>query len=106
MMICLEGRAPYGHLLLAPVEGWWPSATWKTLRALWIAVKKKFNPHFFYRGPPPYAPLPLPPLPLAQSKKKIPPFLYMGPPPIPPPPPQSKKIKNKKKWRPSWILLM
>ena len=24
----LEGTAPYRHLLLAPAEGWWPSATW------------------------------------------------------------------------------
>ena len=31
----LEGMAPYGRLHLAPVEGWWPLATW---RALWIAV--------------------------------------------------------------------
>ena len=28
--------APYGCLLLAPAEGWWPSATWRALRALWI----------------------------------------------------------------------
>ena len=43
------GTAPYGRLLLAPVEGW------RALRALWIAVKKKkknWTPIFFYRGPP------------------------------------------------------
>ena len=28
----------YGALLLAPMEGWWPSATWRALQALWIAV--------------------------------------------------------------------
>ena len=39
----LEGMVPYGHLLLAPVEGWWPSATWRALQALWIAVKKKIQ---------------------------------------------------------------
>ena len=27
--------APYGHLFLAPVEGWWPVATWRALRAIW-----------------------------------------------------------------------
>ena len=30
--------AHYGFLLLAPAEGWWPVATWRALRALWIAV--------------------------------------------------------------------
>ena len=30
--------APYGRLLLAPMEGWWPLATWKALWALWIEV--------------------------------------------------------------------
>ena len=30
--------APYGRLLLAPVEGWWPAGTRRALRALWIAV--------------------------------------------------------------------
>ena len=30
----LEGTAAYGCLLLAPGEGWWPSATWRALRAL------------------------------------------------------------------------
>ena len=30
----LEGTAPYGCLLLAPAEGWWPSATWWALWAL------------------------------------------------------------------------
>ena len=30
----LEGTAAYGRLLLAPAEGWWPSATWRALRAL------------------------------------------------------------------------
>ena len=34
----LEGTAPYGNLLLAPAECWWPLATWRALRALWIAV--------------------------------------------------------------------
>ena len=34
---------PYGRLLLAPAESWWPSATW---RALWIAVNK-IGPPFF-----------------------------------------------------------
>ena len=36
----LEGTAPNGCLLLAPAEGWWPSATWswRALWALWIAV--------------------------------------------------------------------
>ena len=33
---------PYGHLLLVPVEGWWPAATWRALWAqlvaVWIAV--------------------------------------------------------------------
>ena len=29
---------PYGRLLLAPAEGWYPSAIWRALRALWIAV--------------------------------------------------------------------
>ena len=37
--LTLEVTAPYGCLLLAPAEGWWPSATWRALRALWIAVK-------------------------------------------------------------------
>ena len=32
----LEGTAAYGRLLLAPAEGWWPSATWRALRALLI----------------------------------------------------------------------
>ena len=36
--IKLEGTALYGCLLLAPAEGWWPSATWRALQALWIAV--------------------------------------------------------------------
>ena len=30
----LEGTAAYGHLLLTPAEGWWPTATWRALRAL------------------------------------------------------------------------
>ena len=30
----LEGTAAYGRLLLAPAEGWWPTATWRALRAL------------------------------------------------------------------------
>ena len=30
----LEGMAAYSRLLLAPVEGWWPSATWRALLAL------------------------------------------------------------------------
>ena len=38
IIIKLEGTAPYGRLLLAPAEGWWPSATWRALWALWIAV--------------------------------------------------------------------
>ena len=25
----LEGSAPYGGFLLAPAEGWWPTATWE-----------------------------------------------------------------------------
>ena len=37
-MYTLEGMAPYGRLLLAPVEGWWPLATWRALWALWIVV--------------------------------------------------------------------
>ena len=32
----LEGMAPYGRLLLAPTEGWWPLAAWRALRALLI----------------------------------------------------------------------
>ena len=32
----LEGTAVYGRLLLAHAEGWWPSATWRALRALLI----------------------------------------------------------------------
>ena len=28
-LIILEGSAPYGGLLLAPAEGWWPTATWE-----------------------------------------------------------------------------
>ena len=32
--VILDGMAPYRHLLLAPAEGWWPSATWSDLRAL------------------------------------------------------------------------
>ena len=27
--LILEGSAPYGGLLLAPAEGWWPTATWE-----------------------------------------------------------------------------
>ena len=30
----LEGVAAYGHLLLAPAESWWPSATCRALQAL------------------------------------------------------------------------
>ena len=82
---------PYGRLLLAPAEGWWHSATWRALRALWIAVKKIFGPPFFYRGLPLYPPPLPPPLPLAQSffllLLFLPPFFYRGPPPIPPPSP-------------------
>ena len=33
-IIKLEGTAAYGCLLLAPAEGWWPSASWRALRAL------------------------------------------------------------------------
>ena len=33
-IVPLEGTAAYGHLLLAPAEGWWPSATWRALQAL------------------------------------------------------------------------
>ena len=32
----LEGTVAYGRLLLAPAGGWWPSATWRALRALLI----------------------------------------------------------------------
>ena len=32
--VILEGTAAYGRLLLDPVEGWWPSATWRALQAL------------------------------------------------------------------------
>ena len=34
LYITLEGMAVYGCLLLAPAEGWCPSATWRVLRAL------------------------------------------------------------------------
>ena len=27
MYLLLEGSAPYGGLILAPAEGWWPTAT-------------------------------------------------------------------------------
>ena len=37
----LEGMAAYGRLLLAPAEGWWPSATWRALRALLIQYNIK-----------------------------------------------------------------
>ena len=37
-IVILEGMAPYGCLLLAPAEDWWPSATWRALQALLIAV--------------------------------------------------------------------
>ena len=49
---------PYGCLLLAPAEDWWPLATWRALQALWIAVKKEIGPLFFYRAPPPPAAAP------------------------------------------------
>ena len=59
----LEGTASYGRLLLAPAEGWWPSATW-------IAV-----------GAPPIPPHAAdPPTPCTEF------FLYMGPPPTAAPP--------------------
>ena len=71
MCICrnieiLEGTAPYGHLLLAPAEGWWPSATWRALWALWIALnKQKIGPPFFFIGGPHlYPPCRRPPYPL------------------------------------------
>ena len=37
----LEGTAAYSHLLLAPVEGWWPSATLPSgaWGALWVLLK-------------------------------------------------------------------
>ena len=80
----LEGTAPYGRLVLDSAEGWWPSATWRALRAIWIAVKKFFGPSFFYRGPP----LPPPPYPLRRVFFIIifftPIFFIGGPPPIPP----------------------
>ena len=73
----LEGTAPYGRLLLAPAEGWWASATWRALQALWIAVKKKY-PHFFIGPPPLYpSPLPLPP-PLKKKKKKKKNIFFLG----------------------------
>ena len=86
--ITLEGMAPYGRLLLAPSQGWWTLATWRALRALWIAVKKNWTPIFFI-GPPPYTPPPaaghLYPL-----HRVFFIFIIGGPPPIPPtvaPPP-------------------
>ena len=30
--------ALYGRLLLPPAKGWWPSAKWRALLALWIPV--------------------------------------------------------------------
>ena len=92
----LDGMAPcYGHLLLAPAEGWWPSATWRALRALWIAVKKNWTPIFFIGGPPLYPPPHRrPPYPLHRIFLLLllffcfPHFFYRWPPPpIPPPPP-------------------
>ena len=67
----LEGTAPYGCLLLPPVEGWWPLATW-------IAVKKKNGSPLL--PPPPYS---LHRVKKNKNKKK--PFFYMGPPLYPPP---------------------
>ena len=58
------GLVAFGHL-----ED--PSATWRALRTLWIAVKKNWTPIFFIGGPHLYPslppPPPPPPLPLAQS---------------------------------------
>ena len=66
-----RSRGPYGHLLLAPAEGWWLSATWRSLRAICLESRRPptpctefffFLPHFFI-GAPPYNPLYSPPLP-------------------------------------------
>ena len=39
----LEGMAPYGRLLLAPAEGWWPLKTFAcvSLRYRWWVTKSK-----------------------------------------------------------------
>ena len=92
---------PYGRLLLAPVEGWWPSATWRALRALWIAVKKNLDPNFIYRGPPLYPPCRCPPYPLHRVFLFylfiFTPIFFIGspfppPPPLPPPLPLAQSI--------------
>ena len=60
--ICNTRR--YGTLR-APTSSCWPSATWRALRALWIAVFFFFlnwTTIFFIGGPPLYPPLPPPPL--------------------------------------------
>ena len=94
--VILEGMAPYGCLLLAPAEGWWPSATWIALDS----CIKKFGPPFFYRGPLLYPPAATP-LPLAHSIFFTPIF-FIGPPLYLPPcrrPPYLFIF-----WWPSWIL--
>ena len=73
--------APYGRLLLAPAEGWWPLATWRALQALWIAEKNKIDPHFFYRGPP-IPPCCRPPYPLHRFFFTT--IFFKGTPPYPP----------------------
>ena len=82
---------PYGHLLLAPAEGWWPLATWKALRALWIAIKKQkqkqnnWTPIFSIVAPP-IPPTTTPPTPCTEFFF-YPHFFIGPPPPIHPPPP-------------------
>ena len=77
----LEGMVPYGCLLLAPAEGRWPSATWRALWALWIAVKNKnkLDPHFFI-----YPPTATPPYPWHRVFFSYPHF-FIGAPPYTPP---------------------
>ena len=47
----LEGMVAYGCLLLAPVDGWWPSATWRAVCALLkvdgIILKESKNSSIF-----------------------------------------------------------
>ena len=79
--------APYGRLLIAPAEGWWPLATWRALRALWISVKNKYRQFLkkiwgIFFTPTTTAP----PLPLAQSIFFTPIFFIGGHPYTPPPP--------------------